>query len=146
MGFSRWTIGLVFVCLGWSVTASAGTADVRSARAECNAKSICRFVVAVMHADTGWRHYADRWEVVGSDDEVIATRVLRHPHEHEQPFIRSLEGVEIPPEVNEVTVRAHDNVHGFGGKEAKVKIRRADEPGAKQAESDVEEDEAPGGP
>ena len=41
-------------------------------------------------------------------------RVLLHPHVDEQPFTRSLSGVAIPSDVEQVTVRAHDNVDGWG--------------------------------
>jgi hypothetical protein len=39
---------------------------------------------------------------------------------NEQPFTRSLSGVEIPPGMDEVLLRAHDLVHGLGGKTMKV--------------------------
>jgi hypothetical protein len=51
---------------------------------------------------------------------LLGTRTLLHPHETEQPFTRSLAGVRIPNEVAEVTVRAHDRVHGYGGREVVV--------------------------
>jgi hypothetical protein len=100
--------------------AAAGEADVVVARATCNAERICLFTVTVRHADTGWRHYADRFEVIGPDDTVLGTRVLQHPHVHEQPFTRTLAGVEIPPGVERVTVRAGDSVHAYGGRTAEV--------------------------
>jgi hypothetical protein len=46
----------------------------------------------VRHEDVGWQHYADRWEVLASGGEVLATRVLAHPHVDEQPFVRNLGG------------------------------------------------------
>jgi hypothetical protein len=102
--------------------AIAGPADVLSARAQCSEKRICTFTVTVKHADEGWDHYADRWEVVAPDGGILATRVLRHPHVEEQPFTRSLTGVQIPPSVKEVLIRAHDSVHGFGGTELTVEV------------------------
>ena len=80
------------------------------------------FSVTVKHADEGWDHYADRWDVLGPDGEVLGTRVLYHPHVSEQPFTRSLGGVEIPKGVKKVTVRARDSVHGYGGEEKKVEL------------------------
>ena len=80
--------------------------------------------VTVRHADTGWDHYADAWEVVGPDGTVYGKRVLYHPHVNEQPFTRSLDGVKIPENVGSVTVRAHDSVHGLGGTETTVKVPR----------------------
>ncbi len=76
------------------------------------------------HGDSGWDHYADKWDVVAPGGAVLGTRVLLHPHESEQPFTRSLGGVEIPENVAEVTLRAHDSVHGYGGKEVTVKLPR----------------------
>jgi hypothetical protein len=103
-------------------SARAGEADVVSASAECAAR-VCRFVVSVRHADEGWQHYADRYEVLAPDGSVLATRVLRHPHVTEQPVTRELEGVVIPAGLTRVRVRAHDGVHEYGGAEASVEIR-----------------------
>lgn len=73
-----------------------------------------RFDVTVRHADEGWDHYADGWEVLGPDGARLGHRPLAHPHVDEQPFTRSLGGVAIPDGVGAVTVRAHDSVHGWG--------------------------------
>ena len=83
-----------------------------------------RFDVTVQHGDEGWKHYANRWEVLAPDGTVLGTRTLYHPHVDEQPFTRSLSGVEIPRGVTTVTVRAHDLVHGTGGAEMVVDIPR----------------------
>jgi hypothetical protein len=102
----------------------AGPADVVSARAQCSEKGVCTFQVTVSHADQGWSHYADRWEVLAPGGEILATRVLQHPHVREQPFTRALRDVPIPASVTEVTIRAHDSVHGFGGAELTVEVPR----------------------
>lgn len=83
-----------------------------------------RFAVeaTLRHADSGWDHYADRWEIVGPDGAVLATRVLAHPHVHEQPFTRGLDAVPIPLEFTWVRVRAHDLVHGYGGREVTLSV------------------------
>ena len=73
-----------------------------------------RFDVTVRHADAGWDHYADKWEVVAPDGRVLGERVLLHPHDNEQPFTRSQSGIAIPDGVAHVMVRAHDSVHGWG--------------------------------
>ena len=72
------------------------------------------FRVTVRHADTGWDHYADGWTVFAPDGTELGYRELLHPHVDEQPFTRSLGGVEIPDGVESVVIRAHDNVHGWG--------------------------------
>ncbi len=100
----------------------AGEADVIDVRATETGAGVWRFDVTVSHADAGWDHYADRWDVVGAGGAVFGTRVLRHPHVNEQPFTRSLSGVAIPAGVGHVRLRAHDSVHGYGGAELTVEI------------------------
>jgi hypothetical protein len=100
----------------------AGEADVVDARAEKSGDGTWRFSVTVRHADAGWDHYADAWDVLAPDGTVLGTRTLLHPHENEQPFTRSLSGVKIAPGVKEVRLRAHDSVHGHGGAEFTVKL------------------------
>ncbi|MBK5948860.1 hypothetical protein CH339_08600 [Rhodobium orientis] len=102
--------------------AVAGAADVVAAEASKAPSGAWTFRVTVRHADEGWDHYADKWQVVGPDGTVLATRVLHHPHVNEQPFTRSLSGVKLPAGIESVTVRAGDSVHGFGGHEAVVKL------------------------
>jgi hypothetical protein len=82
------------------------------------------FDVTLRHADTGWDHYANRWEVIGPGGEELARRVLYHPHVNEQPFTRSLSGVRIPGEFTWVRVRGHDLVHGYGGREVTLSVPR----------------------
>lgn len=116
---------LAAAVLGFSFTAAlAGEADVIGVEAAQEGDNTWRFSVTVRHADEGWDHYADRWQVVAPDGTVLGTRVLLHPHENEQPFTRSLGGVVIPEGVDEVIVRAHDSVHGDGGAEIQVKLKR----------------------
>lgn len=105
--------------------ASAGEADVVRAAVSCDAERVCRFDVTLRHADEGWEHYADRFEVLSTEGEVLGTRVLAHPHVEEQPFTRSLAGVRIPEAVSEVRVRGRDSVHGLGGEEIRVEIPSA---------------------
>lgn len=78
--------------------------------------------VTMRHDDTGWEHYADRFEIVAPDGTVLSTRVLLHPHVDEQPFTRSLGEVSIPPETGFIIVRGHDNVHGTGGIEYRLDL------------------------
>ena len=92
----------------------AGEADVVKAEADCAAQT-CTFRVSVRHDDTGWEHYADHWVVLDPDGKELGRRVLLHPHETEQPFTRSLGGVRVAEGINQVTIKAHDNVHEYGG-------------------------------
>ena len=98
--------------------ASAAHADevsIVDARVECAAS--CTFTVTLQHADTGWEHYADLWEVLSMDGELLGARVLYHPHVDEQPFTRSLSGVSIPAGTRQVRIRARDSKHGYGERE-----------------------------
>ena len=101
--------------------AAAGEPQVVAATA-AKTSAGWRFDVTVRHADTGWDHYADAWRVVGPDGTVYGTRTLYHPHVEEQPFTRSLSGVDIPPSVKQVTIQSHDSVHGWGSKTVNVSL------------------------
>lgn len=100
----------------FAISAWAGQADVEAATAHREGNGTYRFEVAVRHDDTGWKHYADRWDILTVDGTVLGSRELLHPHEDEQPFTRSLGGVRIPAAVRRVQIRAHDTEHGNGGK------------------------------
>lgn len=106
---------LLLGCFSMSVI--AGEADVLKVQFQRSADDTLRFDVTVQHADAGWEHYANRWEVVAPDGTILATRTLLHPHDQEQPFTRSLSGVNIPTDINQVMIRAHDSEHGYGGAE-----------------------------
>ena len=102
--------------------ALAGEVDVIDVKMKKQDSSY-RFDVTLRHDDTGWDHYANRWEVLTPGGKVLATRVLAHPHVNEQPFTRSLAGVEIPAGVSSVEVRGHDSVHAYGGKTLTFNIK-----------------------
>lgn len=107
--------GIVLAALVGVAPAVAGEADVVAAEARQAADGSWSFSVTVRHADTGWDHYADAWEVRAPDGAVLGTRTLLHPHVDEQPFTRSLGGVAVPDGVTTVTICARDSVHDFGG-------------------------------
>ena len=100
----------------------AGEADVIDVRARKTAPETYQLDVTVRHADSGWDHYADKWEVLDPSGVVLGTRVLLHPHVDEQPFIRSLAGLNVPHGIKQVTVRAHDKVHGWRGKTVTITL------------------------
>lgn len=102
--------------------ALAGEADVVEVKVEKTGKEVYRFEVTVRHGDEGWKHYADKWDVVAPDGTVLGTRTLYHPHVNEQPFTRSLSGVKIPATITKVTVRANDSVHSYGGATVTVDV------------------------
>ena len=69
--------------------------------------------VKLEHHDTGWQHYADEWRLVDNKGNILGSRVLQHPHVHEQPFTRSLSNVKLSSELQAVFIEAHDKVHGW---------------------------------
>lgn len=112
-----------------------GNADVEFVRAVKNGDGAWTFSVTVRHPDTGWEDYADGWDVVLPDGTVLKpdpqspfTRLLLHPHENEQPFTRSQSGIVIPDDIDQVRVRAHDLVDGWGGQEVVVLLTEASGP------------------
>lgn len=72
--------------------------------------------------------YADAFRVRTPDGTVLGVRELTHPHQDEQPFTRSLTGVEVPAAVDRVVVEGRDRANGWGG--ATVEIPRSELPDA----------------
>ena len=101
----------------------AGEADVLAAEVEHLGDNFYRFTVTVQHSDENWQHFAKAWEIIGPDGKVLGARILRHPHVKEQPFTRS-HTLAIPPGVEQVSIRAYDLVHKFGGKELTLKLNK----------------------
>jgi hypothetical protein len=106
-----------------------GNADVLHVKAERTGDRTWTFYVTVQHKDTGWEDYADGWDVLTPDGNVLKpdpdspfTRELLHPHIEEQPVTRSQAGIVIPEGVTQVRVRAHDLVDGYGGREVVVDL------------------------
>lgn len=118
----RLIIAPCFAVLASAASAAAGEADVIEAKIEKKEAGIFIIEATVQHSDEGWNHYADKWEVLDENGTVLATRILHHPHVNEQPFTRGLSGVKIPEGVTAVNVRAHDSVHGYGGRIVTVEV------------------------
>lgn len=78
--------------------------------------------VTLQHGDTGWDHYADAWEVLDANGNVLATRTLHHPHVEEQPFTRSLHSLVLPDGTREIGVRAHCSVANWSSQVTKIKL------------------------
>ena len=114
---------ILFIFLLLSATAAwAGEAYVIQVDIKQTGGDTYFFKATVRHADEGWDHYANKWDVVAPDGKVLGTRTLYHPHVDEQPFTRSLSDVKIPASTTEITVRAHDSVHEYGGVTRKVAV------------------------
>ena len=118
---------LVLLAMVWAAvisvpSAHADKARVLKATATANVGGSYSFSVTIAHADSGWKHYADKFEVLAADGKVLGTRILYHPHVDEQPFTRGLGNVQIPAGIAEVIVRASDNVHKAGKVTFTVKL------------------------
>ncbi|NNE53848.1 MAG: hypothetical protein HKN30_15780 [Sulfitobacter sp.] len=81
------------------------------------------FDVTISHQDTGWANYADAWRIVDLKGNELGLRNLAHPHEHEQPFTRSLSNVSIPDDVEIIGIQTRDTVGGWYPDITKVRIR-----------------------
>ncbi len=95
--------------------------DVVDATVERNGDTFTFDVTISSPYDTPER-YADAWRVVGPDGTVLGVRELLHDHQNEQPFTRSLSGVEIPDDVDTVTIEGRDQVNGWGGATVEVEL------------------------
>ncbi len=108
--------------VAWAGTAAAGKATVVKATATVSSYGGYTFTASVAHADTGWKHYANKFEILSPDGTVLGTRVLAHPHVDEQPFTRGTNSIKIPPGITSVIVRAWDNIHKAGEKTFNIKL------------------------
>ena len=96
--------------------------QIRFVRATQGGDGLWKFDVTLEYPDSGWEDYADGWHVAIADGTVLATRILLHPHENEQPFTRSQSGVSVPRGVESVLVRSHDLVSGYGPEPLEVPL------------------------
>lgn len=72
------------------------------------------FAPAIRSDETGCDQYADWWEVLTPDGELVYRRILNHSHPDEQPFTRDGGPVAVAADA-EVLVRAHLHPSGFVG-------------------------------
>jgi hypothetical protein len=72
------------------------------------------FAVEIASPDKNCSQYADWWEVIDEEGQLLYRRVLTHSHADEQPFTRSGGPVPVEPGTT-VWIRAHMNVGGYGG-------------------------------
>lgn len=104
---------LTFAIMFLPVSAWGNEPTIEEVRAQKSGNN-WNLTVTLKHPDSGWNHYADGWEVLDENGDRLGYRLLAHPHEHEQPFTRSLGGVEISAGIDKVFIRAHCLVDGWG--------------------------------
>jgi hypothetical protein len=79
------------------------------------------FSVGIKSPDQGCDQYADWWEVISEDGELLYRRILGHSHVNEQPFVRS--GGPVPVKKDQIVyVRAHMNTSKYGDKVSKGNV------------------------
>lgn len=113
----------LLLALGVPATLPAGEADVVEGVVTALGGGRYRIDATVRHDDTGWEHYANRWDVLAPDGTLLGSRELLHPHVDEQPFTRSLT-LEIPAGIDRVTLVANDSEHGGGGASVELDVPR----------------------
>ena len=62
--------------------------------------------------DRGCDQYADWWEIIDLEGNLIYRRILTHSHVEEQPFTRSGSNIPLKNE-DEVYIRVHINTTGY---------------------------------
>ncbi|WP_235295657.1 hypothetical protein [Portibacter marinus] len=73
------------------------------------------FTVELSSPDIGCDQYADWWEIINKDGDLIYRRNLGHSHVNEQPFSRSGGPVDVS-ENDFLYIRGHMNTTGYGAK------------------------------
>lgn len=126
-------IGLAAVA-GLALAACAGTEPVDTTSAAQEFPNVVevdvhqepdgtyRFDVTISSPYDSPERYADAWRVKGTDGTVYGVRELLHDHASEQPFTRSLSGVEIPADVERVVIEGRDLLNGWGGETMEVDL------------------------
>lgn len=124
---------------------AAPTADIVSV--QVNGKpGAYRFIVSIKSPDTGCQQYADWWEIVSEDGELLYRQLLAHSHVNEQPFGVAGGPVSIQADTA-VWVRAHMRPGNYSGAAFKGSPRAGfskAEPPAGFAETLAQSDPQPG--
>ena len=71
------------------------------------------FSVTISSPDLGCQQYADWWEIINLEGNLLHRRIFSHSHVDEQPFTRLGDRFNLAAN-EEVYVRAHMNTTGYG--------------------------------
>ncbi len=109
---------IIILVLFFAQSVMASTPEVVDVKVEITPAQKYNFSVTIEHEDSGWDHYANAWRVYSPQGKLLGERILHHPHVKEQPFTRTLRGVRIPVDIDEVIIKAscsvkNENEHGY---------------------------------
>lgn len=117
----RIIVSMLFMAI--SASLQANEVEIVNVVAHQSSDKTWTFAVTLKHADTGWDHYANEWQVIAPDNKILATRTLYHPHVEEQPFTRNTSGVKIPANMETVRIIAKDTVHGLSKTAMQINLK-----------------------
>lgn len=96
--------------------------DVRDVELEATGENTYSLSVTISSPYDSPERYADGWRVLAPNGDVLGKHELMHAHENEQPFTRTQTGLEIPQDVEKVTVEGRDLKNGYGGETVTVQV------------------------
>ncbi len=70
------SLSLIITSFLLSLAAFAGQVSIENAQISPLGGQQYRFDVTLKHQDSGWDHYADRWDILSPDGVLLATRTL----------------------------------------------------------------------
>ena len=94
-----------------AVLASNKSAEVTDVSATGEANNYT-FAVTIASPDTGCDRYADWWEIITPEGELLYRRVLLHSHVDEQPFTRTGGTVAVNSQ-QDIIIRVHMSDLGY---------------------------------
>ncbi len=111
---------VIIVC--FSTPVLAGGADVVDGEITRDSNGRYTVIATIRHKDEGPEHFANHLHVLTPDGKLAGAMYFIDPHVHIQPFVTIVQSVNVPKGVRELRLRAHDKVHGYTGKEFKLKV------------------------
>lgn len=107
-----------------SDTSNADHPDVIDADLQSNDDGTWQLAVTLSSLYDSPERYADGWRVLDEDGEVLGEHTLTHDHATEQPVTRTQNGLDIPDDVDLITIEGSDTANGYGGATLEVVVDR----------------------